>query len=163
MNFLNHPLVAVLVGALIAWVSGVFTHRRQLQAQKSAELRSKLEMLMVECSQIDAWAKKQENHYLAVPARFTQQAEVSPIDKIWAVAILYFPEIYDKASDLDSAGFEFVKYLHDICKTRQRQNTMQLAHPENPPDLAGHKQNISEAQSELIDVIRTLMKKLCDE
>lgn len=131
MNFLNQLAAnlaehfSVLVGMAIGWAGGIVTarysHRLQTVAEKSKERKSKLEALVAECYEINAWGNRQEEFCLYGAAR---PSESSPIAKIKAIVFLYFSKEIDRnlVRDLSVGMGEYYKCLLESGKQKSDGN-----------------------------------------
>lgn len=170
MSFLDQlmadfsPAVLAWVGAVISWVPAFYVHYQQSRAQKIAEKKEKLETLMYECLQIDAWADKQESIFLTYPVKplphgvsMNWPNKIEVLLKVETIVLLHFSGVTEQMRKVESAAFAFADYLLQTYVARQKLTAAQLPHPGNPPQRAPLRQKLADAQQELIDAIRELM------
>lgn len=162
-------IIATLLGVVFTWA---FTHRRdsrRFREQKTAEKKEKLETLMNECLQIDAWADKQQKIYLSYPAHedaaMNLREKIKEFSKMEAIVLLHFRESTDEVKALQSAGIAFADYLLEVYDRRKRQEKnhggiLQLDDPENPHELPENRQKLSAARDKFIEEILKLISEL---
>lgn len=156
-------LLPVLVGAMIAWVAGIFgakySHRLQSSAAQDAELRKKLEELVYQCSEIEYWAEKQEHHYLYGDR---QELIPNPVSKINVIASLYFSEIELEAQKLNVAVGEYRLHL----MKSGRKSSGKEARPMSEEEVKSWREKylaMREAKEKLEQSARDLMETLLTE
>lgn len=106
-------LIPVLGGAIIGVIGGLigttYSHRLSQKNDATKERRSKLEELVSEVYEIDAWIKKEENYYLYGVGN--EALEKSPISKIEAIQSLYFQELSKQVSVLSDNALNYRGWL----------------------------------------------------
>lgn len=156
-------LVPVLVGALIAWVAGIFgakySHRLRSSAEKAAELRTKLEELVYLCAEIEHWADKQEQHFLH---KGKEKLMPHPVEKILAIAYLYFDDLLGRARRLYMAADHYRNHLIAIkmeCQDEKRD----FPSSDELESLQKMWKNMWTAKEKLEQSARDLMETLLSE
>lgn len=149
--------IPVIVGGFIAGVTGVvcviWSHRLQSAAEKSILLRSKLEAVVCESYKVETWKRK----LVAAQAPIASFS----VEKMQAVAALYFPEIDQKVTALALATLDYQGHFQKILGEQQNKN-QPLA--DNDSRLAELGYLIDEAQWEVVKAARAfaLKKRLVD-
>lgn len=153
-------IIPVVSGALIglfgALVGNRYTHKLNTNANKLTEKRSKLELMVTECFEINVWLKKQEAYYFFGGDEVIEQ---SPMAKIEALNAIYFEELDDQVKLLSSAESDYRSFLLTGAKLRldQRLNTPPIEHLDKASELFG---NLTKERDSMIQAARKLMKTL---
>ena len=120
-------LVPVIGGAIIGVAGGLvgttYAHRLSNGQAKTAEKKEKLESLVSEAYEIQIWLKKQENY--ALWGRGDEVLERSPISKIKAIELLYFPELNIQVQELSVKALAYEAWLNEGFQIRLVDNKSQ--------------------------------------
>ncbi|MCC4859337.1 hypothetical protein [Vibrio splendidus] len=155
-------IIPVVSGALIALVGALvgsnYTHRLNSNANKLAERRSKLELIVIECFEISVWLKKQENYYFFGSDETIEQ---SPMAKIAALNAIYFEELDEQVNSLSNAEICYRSFLVEGAKLKLEQdsNAPSIEHLNKTGEV--HSNLIAERDS-LVQAARKLMKTLSE-
>ena len=119
-------LVPVILGAIIGVAGGLvgttYAHRLSNGQAKTAEKKEKLESLVSEAYEIKIWLKKQENYSLWGS---DQVLERSPISKIKAIELLYFPELNIQVQELSVKALAYEAWINEGFQIRLVDNKSQ--------------------------------------
>jgi len=172
-------LAAVCVGAFIARQTGIDVNRQQSQAQKSAELRSKLEELVMSCFELDTWKMKQYVFFLVsqTPLRDVESWFDSAVPKNMSMALqkieclqsLYFPKLLAQTAKLKITVRNYSQTVHGMFE--ERINNAKKNPGQGYYGLSEDRKEqwfesavkVTDAQEKLVRVARDLMTELYGE
>lgn len=106
----------VILGAVIALVGGIVVHLLQTAERKKEVLRSKIESLVAECYEIDAWCNRLEEFALHGGKK---PMEASPLTKIKTLARIYFPKVLSDATKLSIFANAYRMRLYKLGQLRE--------------------------------------------
>ncbi len=151
------PVISgALIGLLGAVVGNVYLHKLNSKSSRLLEKRSKLELLVTECFEIDIWVKKQNAYYFQGKEYVLEQP---PLSKIKALTAMYFEELEYNVLTLSSAFIEYECFLKEakLLKTKSDTNKIPLEHLER---IDEYSNPLSLETDKLINAAKTLMSKL---
>ena len=153
-------IIPVVAGALIGVLGGLSgtAYANYLSSKNNSrkDLKLKLEELVTEAYEIELWLKKQESFYLFNgPEIF----EKSPISRIEALAILYFPTLSSYVSVLDANEMKYKKWLLEGATLRNNSETG-FSPKEHNLKVATVYNPLMSSKRELIDAAKELMVEL---
>lgn len=112
-------LVPVMGGAIIGVAGGLvgttYAHKLSSGQAKTSEKKNKLESLVTECYEVEIWLKKQESYYFYGGDEILEQ---SPISKIEAIEVLYFPELNEQVTELSNKALAYRAWLIEGAQLR---------------------------------------------
>lgn len=113
-------LLPVITGGIIGIAGGLGSTAlgRYLQNKQDRKniRRAKMETLVFNLSEIEGWANRIRHHFIFEEGE--RQYVANPCSKALGLAVVYFPELYGTANELDKAADAYELSLMELRKSQ---------------------------------------------